>query len=92
MWKTGVSAHSPRYNLEFVRAMDLRAMTDLGIAVTEGALLRKECRGGRFSRDFRERDDAEWMKHTIVIFSESGRAVSYEPVRVTKFEPMRRAY
>ena len=92
VWNTGVSVHALRYNLEFVRAMDLRAMTDLAIAGTKGALLRNESRGAHFRRDFRERNDEEWMKHTVATFTPEGPLISYDPVRVTKFEPTRRVY
>lgn len=90
--RTGVSFHSLRYNLELSRALDLRAMTDLALAVTRGALLRKESRGAHYRRDFRERDDSAWMKHTIATFTQDGPEIGYEPVRVTRFEPMRRDY
>ncbi len=89
---TGVSVHSLRYNIEFIRAMDLRAMTDLAIAATKGALLRKESRGAHFRRDYRERNDEEWMKHTVATYSPDGPKISYQPVRVTRFEPTRRIY
>lgn len=92
VWSTGVSVHTLRYNLELIRALDLRAMTDLAIAVTKGAALRKESRGAHFRRDFDERNDEDWMKHTITVFSEDGPRVDYEPVRVTRFEPTRRVY
>jgi succinate dehydrogenase / fumarate reductase flavoprotein subunit len=89
---TGVSTHTLRYNLELIRAWDLRAMTDLAIAVAKGALMRKESRGAHFRRDFRERNDTEWMKHTIATFTGDGPVIDYEPVRVTHFQPTKRVY
>ncbi len=67
-------------------------MTDLAIAVAKGALMRKESRGAHFRRDFRERNDTEWMKHTIATFTGDGPVIDYEPVRVTHFQPTKRVY
>lgn len=89
---TGVSTHSLKYNLELIRALDLRAMADLSLAAAKGALQRTESRGAHFRRDFTERNDAEWMKHTIATFADEGPVISYEPVRVTSFKPTRRVY
>ena len=92
IWETGVSVHSLRYNLELARAMDLRGMADLAIASAQGALLRTESRGAHFRRDFKERNDADWMKHTIARFRPEGPEITYQPVRMTKYEPTKRVY
>ncbi len=90
--KVGVGGKSRRFNLDLLRTLELRGMLDLAEVVALGALARQESRGAHFRRDFPERDDVNWMKHTIVTYSAKGPQVEAKPVTVTKWQPQVRKY
>jgi len=88
----GISKRSFKYNIELLRYLDLEAMLDLAEVVTKSALARKESRGAHFREDYPERDDANWMKHTVIEYTKQAIKISYAPVRITKYQPQKRVY
>ena len=90
--KVTVRTKSLRLNQELITAIDVQAMLDLAELVTLGAIARTESRGSHYRTDFKERDDANWMKHTIARITDAGAQLSYQPVRVTKYKPTKREY
>ncbi|HTY47534.1 MAG TPA: FAD-binding protein [Methanomassiliicoccales archaeon] len=87
-----VEDHSRTFNTSLPQALELGFMLDNAEMVATGAHLRQESRGSHYRRDFKERDDKNWLKHTIVTFSEGRMNVTFEPVRITMFQPERRVY
>jgi succinate dehydrogenase / fumarate reductase flavoprotein subunit len=67
-------------------------MLDLAEIIATGALARTESRGAHARTDYKERDDANWLKHTVAVLSPDGPQLSYEPVTPGKFQPMERVY
>jgi len=63
--RVGVSDPSVRYNSELIEAMELGFMLDCAEAMTASALNRTESRGAHDREDFMERDDQNWLKHTM---------------------------
>lgn len=61
----GVSDHGHSYNTELVEAFELGFLLDLAEVVVVGALARRESRGGHFREDYPNRDDVEFMRHTM---------------------------
>ena len=57
-----------------------------------GALARTESRGSHSRDDHKERDDKNWLKHTIADKTPRGVKLSYEEVKITKFRPEERKY
>jgi succinate dehydrogenase / fumarate reductase flavoprotein subunit len=89
-----VSSAARHMNYELIGALELESMIHVALATTLGALLREESRGAHFRRDFPARNDAEWLKHSLVTKNEAtgGPSVAYRPPAVTKYQPMERTY
>ncbi|MFH1323374.1 MAG: FAD-binding protein [Methanobacteriota archaeon] len=87
-----VKDESRFFNTELMQAIELGFILDNAELITLGALLRKESRGSHFRTDFSNRDDKNWLKHTIITRKDGKPLVSYQPVRITLFEPAKRDY
>jgi succinate dehydrogenase / fumarate reductase flavoprotein subunit len=81
-----------RYNLELVRALETEAMLEIAQTIAAGALARTESRGSHARRDFTQRDDTNWLAHTIATCSDKGPVLSYRPVTITRWPPQERRY
>ena len=53
------------FNTDLLEALELGFLLDIAETVVVGALNRKESRGGHFREDFPDRDDANYMRHTM---------------------------
>jgi len=81
------------FNTALQEAYELGYMLDLAETIALGALTRQESRGGHARRDFPEREDATWLKHTLYHADGDGHPqIDYAPVTITKFEPAVRSY
>jgi succinate dehydrogenase flavoprotein subunit len=83
---------SLRYNTDLERAVETGFMIDVAEVATLGALTRTESRGGHARRDFKVRDDENWLKHTMAHFTESGPKLDYSPVNISMWKPVERKY
>jgi succinate dehydrogenase/fumarate reductase flavoprotein subunit len=88
----GVDAKHRKFNLDLLRTIELGGMLDTAETMAAGALARQESRGAHSRRDFKTRDDANWMKHTLAQYTRDGARLEYEPVTVTKWQPEERKY
>ncbi|MBI5166133.1 MAG: succinate dehydrogenase/fumarate reductase flavoprotein subunit [candidate division NC10 bacterium] len=80
------------YNTDLVRALELENMLDVAEVVALGALARTESRGAHARRDYKKRDDENWLKHTLAYWTPEGPRFEYFPVNVTIWEPVERKY
>jgi len=81
------------FNLEMMNAWELGNLLDLAELTTVSALARTESRGGHSREDYPDRDDGQWLKHTLAWVREHGRIdLKYKPVVITRFEPKVRTY
>jgi succinate dehydrogenase / fumarate reductase flavoprotein subunit len=81
-----------KFNTELLEAIELGSLLDLAEVTAASALARKESRGAHSREDFPERDDENWLKHTLAYRTERGIELRYKPVTITRFEPKPRAY
>jgi len=86
-----------RYNTDLMEAIELGFLLDLAELVVVGALERKESRGGHAREDYPNRDDVNFMRHTMAYrrAAEDGSAtvqLDYKPVVITRYQPMERKY
>jgi succinate dehydrogenase / fumarate reductase flavoprotein subunit len=80
------------FNYELEEALELENMLKTAEAMVFSALQRKESRGAHYRQDFPERNDEEWLKHTLVYATPDGLTLRYKPVTVTRFPPKERRY
>ncbi len=80
------------FNTELLNAWELGNMLDVSELVTVCALNRTESRGGHSREDYPNRDDQNWLKHTLA-WKDNGKVkVDYKPVVITKYQPKARVY
>ena len=87
-----VGAKGKRFNFALLEGIELRNMLDVAEAVAVGALARRESRGAHSRTDFPARDDANWLKHTLAWLRGGRVELTYEPVRITQWQPKERTY
>lgn len=88
----GLRDQSKIYNTDLVSYLEMENMLELAEVITAGALAREESRGGHARRDFPQRDDKNWLKHTLAYYTPSGPKLEYIPVNITIWEPTERKY
>jgi succinate dehydrogenase / fumarate reductase, flavoprotein subunit len=81
------------FNSDLTQAIELGYLLDLAAVMLQAGLAREESRGAH-SRpsDFPERDDENFLKHSITHWVDGAPQLSYADVRMTKWEPMVRSY
>jgi succinate dehydrogenase / fumarate reductase flavoprotein subunit len=80
------------FNTNLLFALELGCMLDSAEAICHSALARKESRGAHFRTDMPDRDDENWLKHTLVYQTPEGPRIDYSPVTFTQWEPQVRSY
>ncbi len=82
------------FNNEILSVLELGSMLTVAESILLGALNREESRGAHWRTDFPERNDDEWLKHTVITRDEStgGMKIGYQDVTITKFKPKERKY
>ena len=67
-------------------------MLEIAEVVAASALNRKESRGGHAREDYQDRDDDNWLKHTLITKKNGKLNITYKPVVITKHQPKARVY
>ena len=80
------------FNTELLNAWELGNMLEIAEVVAMSAANRKESRGGHSREDFPDRDDANWLKHTLTWNKNGKLEIGYKPVAITKYQPKARVY
>jgi succinate dehydrogenase / fumarate reductase flavoprotein subunit len=89
-----------RFNTDLLEAVELGFLLDLAEVVVFSARNRKESRGGHMRDDYPNRDDANYMKHTMAYLSGDPHSadaadhitLDWKPVVITRYQPMERKY
>ncbi len=85
-----------RYNSDLLEAIELGFLLEMAEVTVAGALNRKETRGGHAREDYPERDDVNYMRHTMAYKVGDGLLsdirLDWKPVVQTRYEPMERKY
>jgi succinate dehydrogenase / fumarate reductase flavoprotein subunit len=93
-----ISVHDKgkRFNTDLLEAVELGFLLELAEILVQGALARKESRGGHAREDYPNRDDVNFMRHTMAYKQGEGLTadilLDYKPVVQTRYEPMERKY
>ncbi|MGE5640673.1 MAG: succinate dehydrogenase/fumarate reductase flavoprotein subunit, partial [Clostridia bacterium] len=93
--RTFIADKSKVFNTARVEALELENLVETALSTMISAEARKESRGAQARADFPERDDRNWMKHTL--WYKDGNRLDYKPVHlkpltVPTLEPKVRTY
>jgi succinate dehydrogenase flavoprotein subunit len=80
------------FNSDLMDACELESLLGLAETILLSAIARTESRGAHFREDYPERDDKNWLKHTLIQKTDDGPRISYKPVKITRFQPKARTY
>ena len=89
-----------RFNTDLLEAIELGFLLDLAEVVVYSALNRKESRGGHQRDDYPNRDDENYLKHTMAYLAGDPHSATasdhirldWKPVTITRYQPMERKY
>jgi succinate dehydrogenase / fumarate reductase flavoprotein subunit len=80
------------FNMDLLSNWELGNMLDLALVTAVSARERKESRGAHAREDYPQRDDVNWLKHTLAWFKNDQVTLGYKPVKITKYQPKERVY
>ncbi|MBI3640639.1 MAG: succinate dehydrogenase/fumarate reductase flavoprotein subunit, partial [Thaumarchaeota archaeon] len=90
-WKH-VDDKAKEYNTNFSNVMELDSMFRVAEAILVGAIARKESRGAHARTDYPDRDDKNFLHHTLVYYDTKEPIIKKHPVTITKYKPVERKY
>jgi succinate dehydrogenase / fumarate reductase flavoprotein subunit len=89
----GITDKGSVFNYDLTEAVELGFLIDLAESLVVPALARTESRGAHSRDDYPTRDDANWLKHSLVSRADDGTVtLDYKAVQLGKYEPMERKY
>jgi succinate dehydrogenase / fumarate reductase flavoprotein subunit len=83
---------SKAFNTDLLDLLELENLLDLSYLTAAAALNRTESRGGHTREDYPERDDANWLKHSLVKLEGGKPHFEYKGVDTSLFPPKPRVY
>jgi succinate dehydrogenase / fumarate reductase flavoprotein subunit len=80
------------FNTDLLEAREVGYLLDCAETTVASAIARKESRGAHAREDHPDRDDVNFLAHTLATRADGGPRLTYKPVTITKFEPKPRVY
>ncbi|CAG0947702.1 partial succinate dehydrogenase / fumarate reductase, flavoprotein subunit, partial [Anaerolineae bacterium] len=90
--KVAITDKTNKFNTELLEALELGYLLDLAEATAHSAAARTESRGAHAREDFPNRDDKNWLKHTLIARRDGKFELRYKPVVITRYQPKERKY
>ena len=90
--RVAIDDHTRTFNTDLLEALELGYLLECSECIVAGALARQESRGAHYREDYPDRDDRNWLKHTMVWKTSGGLRHGSRPVSITRFEPKERKY
>ena len=94
-----ISDRSLIWNTDLLETLEFENLIMQSIVQMDSALNRKESRGAHARDDYKERDDKNWMKHTLSWFDKGKSIIDYKSVHsftlsneVEYIKPAKRVY
>jgi succinate dehydrogenase / fumarate reductase flavoprotein subunit len=80
------------WNTEIIEALELKSLMVVGEIILTSALHRQESRGAHCREDYRDRNDPQYLQHTLAYYNRREIELKYMPVVINRFEPKERKY
>jgi succinate dehydrogenase / fumarate reductase flavoprotein subunit len=81
------------FNSDLTQALELGYLLDLAQCMVVSGIARKESRGAHARpHDFPDRDDENYLRHTVVTWEDGAPKLDWKPVTMTKWQPQERTY
>jgi len=90
-WKH-VDDKAKEYNTNFSNVMEIDSMFRVAEVVLIGAINRRESRGAHARLDYPNRDDANFLHHTLAYYDPKEPIMKKHPVTITRYQPVERKY
>lgn len=87
-----VGQSDDKFNYALIRTLELENMLDLAEVITMGALMRRESRGAHWRLDYPQRDDKNFLKHSLFTMVDDYIKTELIDVNLDKFEVKERTY
>ncbi len=81
-----------QFNTDLLELIELGNLLDLSLVTAASAANRAESRGAHSREDYPERDDDQWLKHTLAYLEGDAVRIDYKPVDTSIWEPKPRTY
>jgi succinate dehydrogenase / fumarate reductase flavoprotein subunit len=81
------------FNTDLTQALELGFLLELAECMVVSGLARKESRGAHARpHDYPDRDDENYLRHTMVTWEDGAATLDWKPVTMTKWQPEERTY
>ena len=90
--RVAIDDYTRTFNTDLLEAIELGYLLDVSECIVAGCLARTESRGAHYREDYPDRDDPNWLNHTMAYKTSGGLRLEKKPVSITRFEPKERKY